>query len=181
MAHLEGSTIIYARTRKICGELMEVLEAKGIKAKIYHAGLTKDIRIKAQEDWIQDKTQVIIATNAFGMGIDKPDVRQVIHFGMPPTLESYYQEAGRAGRDRRHGPHAGQVQGRLAIFCNRCSRTAGPCCISRSLRRGPSCRSPRRARSSAWSATRSATRAPPARRRARRGSIRSACSRATSI
>jgi ATP-dependent DNA helicase RecQ len=96
---VNGSVIIYARSRKATHELAEALTKKGISATFYHAGLTFEQRARHQEDWIKSKVRVMVATNAFGMGIDKPDVRTVVHLDLPENLESYYQEAGRAGRD----------------------------------------------------------------------------------
>lgn len=97
-----GSGIIYASTRNGCEELAERLSRRvKIPIGVYHAGMTKDERHQAQEDFMADKTQIIIATNAFGMGIDKRDVRFVIHYNLPGSLEAYYQEAGRAGRDAK--------------------------------------------------------------------------------
>ncbi|MFZ5354568.1 MAG: DNA helicase RecQ [Bacillota bacterium] len=95
----DSAGIVYCATRKTVESVCEKLNKKGIKATRYHAGLTDDERTKNQEDFINDKVQVMIATNAFGMGIDKSDIRYVIHYNMPKTMENYYQEAGRAGRD----------------------------------------------------------------------------------
>lgn len=91
--------IIYAATRKEVDNLCELLIKKGYKAGRYHAGLSDEERTKSQEEFIYDNINIIVATNAFGMGIDKSNVRYVIHYNMPRTMEAYYQEAGRAGRD----------------------------------------------------------------------------------
>jgi ATP-dependent DNA helicase RecQ len=96
---VKGSGIVYVRTRKETAEIAKFYTDNGIKADYYHAGLEAAIRSKKQESWKTNKTRIIVATNAFGMGIDKPDVRFVIHKDMPDSLEAYYQEAGRAGRD----------------------------------------------------------------------------------
>lgn len=97
--HLQEAGIIYAGTRKDVDALQVLLEMKGIKAGRYHAGMTDEERNKMQEDFLYDNISVMVATNAFGMGIDKPNVRYVIHYNMPKNIEAYYQEAGRAGRD----------------------------------------------------------------------------------
>lgn len=94
-----GSAIVYCKSRKRTKEIAELLQLQNMAADFYHAGLQQEERNKRQEDWIKNKTRVIVCTNAFGMGIDKPDVRSVIHADMPDCLENYYQEAGRAGRD----------------------------------------------------------------------------------
>lgn len=94
-----GSGIVYVRSRKRCKEVAELMVANGISADFYHAGLTNELRDKKQASWTTGETRVIIATNAFGMGIDKPDVRFVIHWDIPDSIESYFQESGRAGRD----------------------------------------------------------------------------------
>ncbi|HZI69215.1 MAG TPA: ATP-dependent DNA helicase RecQ, partial [Hanamia sp.] len=96
---VEGSAIVYCKTRRRTKEVAELLNQNEICADFYHAGLSNEERHKKQEDWIANKTRVICCTNAFGMGIDKPDVRVVIHHDVPDALENYYQEAGRAGRD----------------------------------------------------------------------------------
>lgn len=96
-----GSAIIYVRSRKGSKEMAFTLNSLGISADFYHAGLDNKVRSQRQQDWMGGKTRVMVATNAFGMGIDKPDVRLVIHVDLPENLENYYQEAGRAGRDER--------------------------------------------------------------------------------
>jgi len=97
--NVKGSGIVYVQTRRECAELVRFLTDNRIKADMYHAGLTPDERAKKQESWKNNQTRVIVATNAFGMGIDKPDVRFVVHKDVPQSLEAYYQEAGRGGRD----------------------------------------------------------------------------------
>ncbi|MBV9989051.1 MAG: ATP-dependent DNA helicase RecQ, partial [Chitinophagaceae bacterium] len=94
-----GSSIVYCGSRKQTKELAQLLGLHSIAADFYHAGLPQELRNSKQQSWIANKTRVIVCTNAFGMGIDKPDVRTVIHFDAPDCLENYYQEAGRAGRD----------------------------------------------------------------------------------
>lgn len=95
----KGSGIVYVRSRKRCKEVAELLVANGISADFYHAGLTDELRDKKQASWTIGETRVIVATNAFGMGIDKSEVRFVIHWDIPDSIESYFQESGRAGRD----------------------------------------------------------------------------------
>jgi ATP-dependent DNA helicase RecQ len=95
----KGSGIVYVRSRKRCKEVAELLVANGISADFYHAGLSDELRDKKQASWTTGETRVIIATNAFGMGIDKSEVRFVIHWDTPDSVESYFQESGRAGRD----------------------------------------------------------------------------------
>ncbi len=97
--HSTQSGVIYCSTRKNVESMYELLHAEGIPVSKYHAGLSNEERIQNQEDFIYDKYPVMIATNAFGMGIDKSNVRYVLHYNMPQSLENYYQEAGRAGRD----------------------------------------------------------------------------------
>ena len=94
-----GSGIVYCKTRKRTKEVAEMLTMNGVNTDYYHAGLSAEERNKKQEDWVNNKTRIIACTNAFGMGIDKPDVRTVVHYDVPDALENYYQEAGRAGRD----------------------------------------------------------------------------------
>lgn len=94
-----GTAVIYVRSRRRTEAIARWLRKKQISADFYHAGLANQDRARKQEEWISSKTRVIVATNAFGMGIDKPDVRLVVHVDLPDNLEAYYQEAGRAGRD----------------------------------------------------------------------------------
>ncbi|WP_194972348.1 RecQ family ATP-dependent DNA helicase [Aquiflexum lacus] len=96
-----GSAILYVRSRKGTKDIAAVLHQMGISATFYHAGLDNSLREGRQQDWKQGKVRVMVATNAFGMGIDKPDVRIVIHLDLPENLENYYQEAGRGGRDEK--------------------------------------------------------------------------------
>ncbi len=95
----EGSGIVYCRERKRCEEVAALLKSSGISADFYHAGLGKEERNRRQEEWKKGRTDIIVSTNAFGMGIDKADVRLVAHIDMPDSIEAYFQEAGRAGRD----------------------------------------------------------------------------------
>jgi len=94
-----GTGIVYCKSRKRTKEIAELLQLQGIPANFYHAGLNQEERSAKQEAWIKNTIRVIVCTNAFGMGIDKPDVRTVVHADVPDCLENYYQEAGRAGRD----------------------------------------------------------------------------------
>jgi ATP-dependent DNA helicase RecQ len=96
---VKGSGIVYVRSRRECAEVAKLYNDNGFKADFYHAGLSPDERAKKQASWKSNQTRIIVATNAFGMGIDKPDVRFVIHKDPTDSLEAYYQEAGRAGRD----------------------------------------------------------------------------------
>ena len=97
--NVPGTGIVYVRKRESTEQLAEWLRSEGITAEAYHGGLAHAERSIRQEEWIQNRVRVMVATNAFGMGIDKPDVRFVVHYTMCDSLESYYQEAGRAGRD----------------------------------------------------------------------------------
>jgi ATP-dependent DNA helicase RecQ len=106
-----GSAIVYVRNRKRTREIASFFQSQNVSASYYHAGLSFDERQAKQNDWIENKTRVIVSTNAFGMGIDKPDVRLVIHVGFPDSLEGYFQEAGRAGRD-------GDESYAVALVCN---------------------------------------------------------------
>lgn len=97
-----GSGVVYCRSRRRTAELARLLTLNGIGADFYHAGLGHDERNRKQEEWIDGQIRIMVCTNAFGMGIDKPDVRLVLHYDMPECLENYYQEAGRAGRDGQY-------------------------------------------------------------------------------
>ncbi len=99
LQNVQGSSVVYVRNRRRTQEISDLLNKNNINTTFYHAGLSADERSKRQERWIKNQVRTIVATNAFGMGIDKPDVRSVIHIDLPDTLEAYYQEAGRAGRD----------------------------------------------------------------------------------
>ncbi|MCB9175067.1 MAG: RecQ family ATP-dependent DNA helicase [Flavobacteriales bacterium] len=96
---IKGTSVVYVGTRKRTKEIAQFLVQQGVSADYYHAGLSNHERSAKQNNWITNKTRVIVSTNAFGMGIDKPDVRTVVHLDLPNSLEAYFQEAGRAGRD----------------------------------------------------------------------------------
>ncbi|MEL6536981.1 MAG: ATP-dependent DNA helicase RecQ, partial [Bacteroidota bacterium] len=98
---IPGTSVVYVRSRRRTEEIARWLQGRGIEADFYHAGMTGEDRTRKQADWIEDRTRVIVATNAFGMGIDKPNVRTVVHLDLPDHLEAYYQEAGRGGRDEK--------------------------------------------------------------------------------
>ena len=97
----QGTGIVYVRNRRKTKETAEFLVRNGISADYYHAGLSPELRDLKQQEWMDDKTKVIVSTNAFGMGIDKSDVRYVVHLDLPDSLEAYFQEAGRGGRDEK--------------------------------------------------------------------------------
>ena len=99
LQRVKGAAIVYTRSRRRTKEFAELIQEAGITSTFYHAGLDAAVKDERQRAWQQDKTRVMVATNAFGMGIDKPDVRIVIHIDCPDSIEAYFQEAGRAGRD----------------------------------------------------------------------------------
>ena len=101
LSNVKGSSIVYCKSRKQTTVVADFLKMQHINADFYHAGLTSEKRTEKQNDWVNNKIRTIVCTNAFGMGIDKPDVRAVVHFEVPDCLENYYQEAGRAGRDEK--------------------------------------------------------------------------------
>ncbi|MEM1123394.1 MAG: ATP-dependent DNA helicase RecQ, partial [Bacteroidota bacterium] len=103
VTNVKGAGIVYTRSRKNTKDLATFLKRNRIASDFYHAGLTTEQRNQKQEAWIQNQTRIMVATNAFGMGIDKPDVRSVVHMDLPDSLEAYFQEAGRAGRDGKKG------------------------------------------------------------------------------
>lgn len=96
-----GAGVVYVRNRRKTKEIAAFLSSQGISADYYHAGLSAEVRSQKQDAWINDQTRVMVSTNAFGMGIDKPNVRVVVHIELPDSLEAYFQEAGRAGRDEK--------------------------------------------------------------------------------
>jgi ATP-dependent DNA helicase RecQ len=102
LQRVPGQAIVYVRSRRQTEEIARFLQSRRIAAAAYHAGLKFEARNSVQNAWIQDQVRVMVATNAFGMGIDKPDVRLVVHLDLPESLEAYYQEAGRAGRDEKY-------------------------------------------------------------------------------
>jgi ATP-dependent DNA helicase RecQ len=99
--NVKGTGLVYVRNRRETAEVANFINRNGIKADFYHAGLERDVRFLKQEEWKNNKIRIMVATNAFGMGIDKADVRFVVHLDLPESLEAYYQEAGRAGRDEK--------------------------------------------------------------------------------
>jgi ATP-dependent DNA helicase RecQ len=99
LTKVPGSALVYCKSRKRTVETASLLQMHGLSAQAYHAGLSQEERNKRQQEWVEGKNSAMVCTNAFGMGIDKPDVRTVVHIDVPDCLENYYQEAGRAGRD----------------------------------------------------------------------------------
>ncbi len=102
LEHLEGAGIIYVRNRKSTTDLAAFFSSRGLTSEAYHGGMPKQKRKEVLHNWLTEKTKVVVATNAFGMGIDKPNVRKVVHFHLPESLESYAQEIGRCGRDGKY-------------------------------------------------------------------------------
>ncbi|TPE39468.1 RecQ family ATP-dependent DNA helicase [Pontibacter mangrovi] len=102
LQRMPGQSIVYVRSRRQTVEMAKFLQSRRVSAAAYHAGLKFEDRSAVQQRWVEDKVRVMVATNAFGMGIDKPDVRLVVHLDLPESLEAYYQEAGRAGRDEKY-------------------------------------------------------------------------------
>lgn len=101
LSKVDGCGIVYVRSRNRTQAIANLLNKRGVKADFYHAGLSPALRSQKQDEWVNNTTRIMVCTNAFGMGIDKPDVRMVIHLEPPDSLEAYYQEAGRAGRDEK--------------------------------------------------------------------------------
>lgn len=99
-SQIDKSAIVYVRTRRLAQEIAQYLISNGSTATYFHGGISKQEKEKKLNQWLRNETQIIVATNAFGMGIDKPDVQLVVHFQIPDSIENYFQEAGRAGRDR---------------------------------------------------------------------------------
>ncbi|MEO5675066.1 MAG: RecQ family ATP-dependent DNA helicase [Chitinophagales bacterium] len=101
MGKVKGTTLVYVRNRRKTKEIAEFLNQKGISADFYHAGISNELRGQKQEQWMNSRKRVMVCTNAFGMGIDKSDVRLVVHWDVPDSIEAYFQEAGRGGRDEK--------------------------------------------------------------------------------
>lgn len=115
LGRVPGSAIVYVRNRRRTKEVADHLMSMGISTTYYHAGLSHDERTRRQHDWVNNRMRVVVATNAFGMGIDKPDVRCVIHLGFPDTLEAYFQEAGRGARDGKKAFAVALVNGSTSV------------------------------------------------------------------
>lgn len=101
LTKVRGSGVVYVRSRKKTKDIADMLKQRGISADFYNAGLNSEARSAKQDAWVANKVRVMVSTNAFGMGIDKPDVRIVVHIDLPDSIEAYFQEAGRAGRDEK--------------------------------------------------------------------------------
>jgi ATP-dependent DNA helicase RecQ len=117
---IPGSSIVYCSSRKQTKELAYLLGLQQVTAEYYHAGLPQEQRNAKQHAWISNEVRVMVCTNAFGMGIDKPDVRSVIHYDIPECLENYYQEAGRAGRDGKKSYAVLFTNRKISIRCKAC-------------------------------------------------------------